>query len=52
MLMLSVMSSNWAALIEFIYNIQHQCLAHGSAQPLSRFFFAHMKSRVISVALC
>ena len=45
MLMLSVMSLNWAALIRFIYNIQHECLAHGSAQPSSRFFLAHIKSR-------
>ena len=45
MLMLSVMSLDWAALIGFIYNIQHRCLTHGSAQPSSRFFLARIKSR-------
>ena len=46
MLMLSVMSLSWAGLIGFIYNIKHQCLAHGSAQPLSRFFLAHSRGDI------
>ena len=43
MLMLSVMSSKIGSTDGFY--IQQNDLSHGSAQPLSRFFLAHIDSR-------
>ena len=49
MLMMSMMSLKLGSTDGFY--IQHNCLAHGSAQPLSRCFLAHIHSGGISIAL-